>query len=289
MEKRNRILGIVTLYNPDVRQAAANVMRYLNDIDALIIWDNSAAVQEVRQRISQYLPVPEGKIIWHGTGQNECIAPAINYAWQYAKTHQFQLLLIMDQDSQWSNFAFFRQKVETYYQAGNKWAFVPYIAGNDIWPIQQEIHFRRVFINSGTIIPIEILDHINGADETFPLDALDHDLAIRIQKAGYKIACITCCILYHTVGHPKRSRFLHLFTNDYGRERTYSIAKSHLIKYRKHKNWFTAYEKRKIFKEYFMWKLIRIALAEDDKMGRLKMLLKGIRDGMKYDLKTTKQ
>ena len=264
-------------------------MRYLNNVDALIIWDNSNADQEVQQRISQYLPDTRGKIIWHGTGQNECIAPAINYAWQYAKTHQFQLLLIMDQDSQWSNFAFFRQKVEAYYQAGNKWAFVPYIAGNDIWPIQQEVHFRRVFINSGTIIPIEILDRIDGADETFPLDALDHDLAIRIQKAGYSIACITCCILYHTVGHPKRSRFLHLFTNDYGRERTYSIAKSHLIKYRKHRSWFTAYEKRKIFKEYYMWKIIRIALAEDDKLGRLKMLLKGIRDGMKYDLTTTKQ
>ena len=96
-------------------------------------------------------------------------------------------------------------------------------------------------------------------------------------------------MLYHTVGHPKRSRFLNLFTNDYGRERTYSIAKTHLIKYRKHKSWFTAYEKRKIFKEYYMWKLIRIIFAEEDKLGRLKMLIKGIWDGMNYDLKKTKR
>lgn len=287
--KENRILGIVTLFNPDARQAADNILRYLEDVDALIIWDNSPAEKEIPQKVGQYLPDPEGKIIWHNTGKNECIAPAINYAWQYAKTQGFQMLLIMDQDSQWADFAFFRKKVETYYQAGNKWAFVPYIAGNDIWTIQQEIHIKRVFINSGTIIPIEILDAIDGADETFPLDALDHDLAIRIQKAGYQIACITCCILYHTVGHPKRSRFLHLFTNDYGRERTYSITKSHLIKYRKHKDWFTAYEKRKIFKEYYMWKLIRIVFAEEDKLGRLKMFLKGIKDGMTFDITTTKR
>jgi hypothetical protein len=38
-----------------------------------------------------------------------------------------------------------------------------------------------------------------------------------------------------------------------------------------------------------MWKLIRIIFAEEDKLGRLKMLIKGIWDGMNYDLKKTKR
>lgn len=285
----NNILGVTTLYNPDIEKAANNILHYIEYIDALIIWDNTPLEKNVRQNICARLSEFAHKIIWHGTGKNECIAPAINYAWKYAKEKGYKMLLIMDQDSQWADFAFFRKKIEEYYSAGNKWVFVPYIAGNDTWVIFNEIHFKRVFINSGTIIPIEILDAIDGADETFALDALDHDLAIRIQKAGYQIACITCCILYHTVGQPKRSRFLHIFTNDYGRERTYSIAKAHLIKYRKHKEWFTCYEKRKIFKEYYMWKFIRIILAEEDKIGRMKMLFKGIKDGMMFDLTKTKK
>lgn len=285
----NNLLGVTTLYNPDIEKAANNILRYIEYIDTLIIWDNSPLEKNVHQDICTRLSEFANKIIWHGTGKNECIAPAINYAWKYAKENGYNMLLIMDQDSQWADFSFFRKKTEEYYSAGNKWVFVPYIAGNDTWVIFNEIHFKRVFINSGTIIPIEILDAIDGADETFALDALDHDLAIRIQKAGYQIACITCCMLYHTVGQPKRSRILHIFTNDYGRERTYSIAKAHLIKYRKHKEWFTCYEKRKIFKEYYMWKFIRIVLAEEDKAGRMKMLFKGIKDGMMFDLTKTKK
>lgn len=284
-----KMLGLVTLYNPNPQEASENIKRYIHDIDKLIIWDNSPIEANIKQQVIDLMTDEKDHIVWHGDGQNKCIAPAINFAWKYAKEQGYDLLLIMDQDSHWANFSFYREKVEHYYLTGNKWTFVPYIAGNDNWVIFNEVHFKRVFINSGTIIPIEILNAIDGADETFALDALDHDLAIRIQKAGYQIACITCCMLYHTVGHPKRSRFLNLFTNDYGRERTYSIAKTHLIKYRKHKSWFTAYEKRKIFKEYYMWKLIRIIFAEEDKLGRLKMLIKGIWDGMNYDLKKTKR
>jgi len=274
------IIGIVTLYNPDMNVAISNIHRYAPCLDQLIVWDNSP--------INHQSLLSGNNILYHWTGENTYIAPAINYTWQYAKEHQYDLILIMDQDSQWSNFPFFKQKVEDLF-AKQPGVFVPYIAGNDIWPFNEELVSRRIFINSGNIIPTHILTAINGADETFEMDALDHDLAIRIQKAGYTITCITSCILYHTVGHPKRSKWLHLFTNDYGRERTYSIAKCHLIKYRKHKQWFTPADKLKIFKEYYMWKFIRLVLVEEDKIGRFKMFIKGIHDGLHYDLSKTKQ
>ncbi len=284
-----KMLGVVTLYNPEICVVAENIRLYANSLDALIVWDNSPLRQNVQQRLLEALPELTDKIIWHGTGENLCIAPAINYAWHYAREHGFDLLLTMDQDSRWANFSFYRERVEHYYADGNLWAFAPYVAGNDTWAITDEVHFRRVLITSGAVFPIKILNAIDGADLTFPLDALDHDLAIRLQKAGYKIACITSSVLYHTIGRPQKDNFMHLFTNDYGRERTYSIAKSHLIKYRKHKDWFTCYEKRRIFKEYYMWKFIRIVLVEHDKWGRLKMLCKGIKDGFSYDLSKTKR
>ncbi|MCQ2311362.1 MAG: hypothetical protein MJZ64_06410 [Paludibacteraceae bacterium] len=274
------ILGVVTLYNPDIESANNNIQQYAPYVEKVIVWDNSPICHQSQ--------IVGDNLIYHWTGQNTYIAPAINYAWEYAQANSYDLILIMDQDSHWANFSFFRTKVEELYAQEHN-VYVPYIAGNDNWIFDKEIVERRIFINSGTIIPTDILTAINGADEVFEMDALDHDLAIRIQKANYKILCITSCILYHTVGHPKRSKWLHLFTNDYGRERTYSIAKCHLIKYRKHKKWFTPADKRKIFKEYYMWKFIRLVLVEEDKIGRFKMFVKGIHDGFRFDLSKTKQ
>ncbi len=274
------ILGVVTLYNPDLESANNNIQQYAPYVEKVIVWDNSP--------ISHQSQIVGDNLLYHWTGQNTYIAPAINYAWKYAQDNNYDLILIMDQDSRWANFSFFRTKVEELYAREHN-VYVPYIAGNDNWIFNKEVVERRIFINSGTIIPTDILTTIDGADEVFEMDALDHDLAIRIQKAGYKILCITSCILYHTVGHPKRSKWLHLFTNDYGRERTYSIAKCHLIKYRKHKKWFTPSDKRKIFREYYMWKFIRLVLVEEDKIGRFKMFIKGIHDGFRFDLSKTKQ
>ncbi len=280
-----KMLGLVTIYNPDPAEAAANIKRYVYDLDELIIWDNSPLDKNLRSLILHELDDVKDKIIWKGDGENRCIAQAINFAWHYAKEHGLDFLLIMDQDSKWYSFSLYRQQIEHYWNEGNKWVFTPFIAGNDRWYITKPLEQRRIFINSGTVLPIEILTAINGADEAFPLDALDHDMSYRIMKAGYQVYCITSCILFHTIGKPRKSKRLHLFTNDYGRARTYSITKCHIMNYRKHRDIMTAYEKRKFFKEIFWWKFVRLVIAEEDKIGRFKMFFKGIKDGVSYKIK----
>lgn len=277
------MLGVVTLYNPEPDEAVENIKRYIGDLDTLIIWDNSPLEKNVKNEVLSRLSDVAEKIIWHGDGKNYCIAPAINYAWKYAKEYAYTLLLIMDQDSQWKNFSEYRKIIECIIGRGEIYVFKPYIVGDDHWKADKDIIFRRRFINSGTVFPIEILDKINGADDVFALDALDTDLSIRTLVAGYKIACLTKGKLIHTIGKPKRSRFLRIFTNDYGRERTYSITKSHIICYRKNKKYLNFDEKKIFFKEILMWKFIRIILVENDKIGRMKMYLKGIKEGLNYN------
>lgn len=276
------MLGIVTLYNPDVEVLADNISKYHPFLDKLIIWDNSALDKNLKEKLYSCIGDKLQSVLWHGDGTNHCIAPAINFAWKYAKENSYDFLLIMDQDSSWSNFDRYRYAIEKYWKQGKEWAYTPYVVGCDNWIIRKRLQFRRLFINSGTVIPIKILDAINGADETFALDALDHDLAIRIQKKGYKIACITSCLLYHTMGEPKKSEHLHLLTNNYNADRTYSITKSHIINLRKHANWFSFSEKRRIIKEHVVMSAIRIILLEPNKYSRLRMMFKGLTDGLKY-------
>lgn len=291
MEKINyktKLLALVTLYHPDLHDAAENILRYIGDVDTLIIWDNSPLKEKVREHLQQVLGTYADKIVWKGDGANRGIAIAINAALHYADKQGFDLLLLMDQDSRWEDFQAFRLRAEACFGENPDLAVCPYIDGNDTFEREQEIQPKRCFITSGTVIPVKLLQQIGGADESFPVDALDHDLAIRLQMAGATIVCLTQHTLCHQVGNACRMGPLHIFTNNYGPARTYSIARAHLIKYRKHRNWLTAAEKRFIIKEYYLLKLARILLAEPQKRQRLWMFFKGIYDGLTFDLSKTR-
>lgn len=282
------MLGVVTLYNSDPQTAADNILRYARGLDFLIVWDNSSLERGLQQRMQALLTDVWSKTLWHGTGKNQCIAPAVNFAWQYAKDNGYDLLLIMDQDSQWHDFDAYRREIESHYEAGDVWVYTPYVEGMDVWEITEKAQHRRFFINSGTVIPVQFLNEIGGADETFALDALDHNLSIRILKRGHEVYCLTSHKLTHTLGAPTRSAVLRLYTPDYGRERTYSIVRSHIINYRAQRKWMTREERVSILKEFVFWKFVRIILAEHDKWGRLKMYMKGLADGLRYDISKTK-
>ena len=68
----------------------------------------------------------------------------------------------------------------------------------------------------------------------------------------------------------------------------YSITRSHIIKYRKHKDWLTFSENKKTFKKHYFDKFIRIILAEPQKAARLRSFFRGIYDGITYDIKKVK-
>lgn len=280
----SRILGLVTLYNPDPDKAICNIQQYIHDIDQLIIWDNSALEVGLKDKILSVLHEETSKIIWYGDGKNYCIAPAINYSWHYAQDNNYDLILLMDQDSQWEDFHSFKTDVIELFRTSPNCVFCPYVINNDTFTITKTVQEKRVFINSGTVIPTHILNQIKGADLAFPLDALDHDIAIRIQKQGYSIVCLTKHMLHHTIGDPQIMGPFHLYTDNYGPDRIYSISKCHIIKYRKHKDWLTYAENKKTFSEHYFKKFIRILLAEPQKVKRLKMFFKGIYDGITFPI-----
>lgn len=283
-----KILGLVTLYNPEFPDAVDNIMRYLPNLDLLVIWDNSPLEANLKEKILESIAEEADKIIWHGDGNNYCIAPAINFAWHYAQKNHFDLILLMDQDSRWEDFHSYKTDVEEHFRASGKYVFCPHIPSDDTFEITKDVQEKKIFINSGTIIPTSILDDIGGADEAFPLDALDHDLAIRIQKAGYKIVSLTKHKLHHTVGNFKMMGPFHIYTHNYSPQRLYSISRSHIIKYRKHKDWLSSSEIKVMLKEHYIRQLLRILLAEPQKMCRLKMFFKGIYDGITFSLNNSK-
>ena len=99
-----KMIGVVTLYNPDKAQTLSNISRYAPFLEALVVWDNSA------ENHGQWFAEPH--ILYHWTGENTCIAPALNYTWQKAVEGNYSSILIMDQDSTWDDFAAYRKDIE---------------------------------------------------------------------------------------------------------------------------------------------------------------------------------
>ena len=272
------ILGIVTLFNPEQSLVLGNMERYAPHLEQLIVWDNSA------ESHADWFSAPN--ILYHWTGENRFIAAAVNFAWYHAEEKGFDLLLIMDQDSHWVDFAAFRKQAERCYQTYPDRVFCPHIPGNDCFRITEEIQPKKVFINSGTMIPIHILHAIGGADELFPLDALDYDLSHRVLDAGFDIVCLTSHKLIHTVGTVQRMGPFQIATTNLGPERTYSISRSFTLYYRRYRKQLPAAEKWFILREHFFLEVGRILLAEPQKWSRLKHLAKGMCDGLTSKLTT---
>ncbi len=279
-----KMLGVVTLYNPDAQNAVDNIRRYIDDLDLLIVWDNSPLEAGLREQVLASLQQEKDKIVWQGDGQNHFIASAVSYALDYATQRCFDMLLIMDQDSCWEDFRSFRRMVESCLKDNPSRVFCPYIVGNDTFEKVEVVQQKNFFINSGTVIPVRLLQAIGGVDEAFQLDALDEDLSIRVRSAGYSIVCLTDHMLYHVIGTPQRRGPFNLYTPNYNASRTYIIAKSHVILYRKHRKRLSWAEKVFFLKEYFLIRFLVIFLAEPDKGERLKMFFKGIHDGCRYKL-----
>lgn len=272
------ILGVVTLYNPNEKKIKENIQSYLPYITELIIWDNSVSDHKIW--FEQY-----DKIIYHHTGRNECIAPAINYASKYIKECGYQLLLIMDQDSQWENFGAFAKDAINIYENKVADVFTPYVKGCDNFEITSSIMPRRLFINSGTLMSNKALDIIGEVDEkAFPLDALDHDMALTLLENDVKIVCLTNYTLNHNLGNLKRKGLFNILTHDYNAFRTYSMTRSHIICYRKHYEYMNERERKYLYNEIIFHKIKRIILAESNKLERLKSLMKGIWNGVNYRL-----
>lgn len=280
-----KMLGLVTLYNPNPEEAVRNIRRYIYDIETLIIWDNSPLESNLKQKIIGSLAEEADKVIWHGDGENYCIAPAVNYAWHYAMEHDYDMILLMDDDSKWEDFISYRKEVEFLYHQQGMMVFTPYVKGCDGFTITDSVQPKTLFINSGTVLPTKIITMIGGVDEkAFPLDAIDHDMAFSITELGYRIICLTSHNLNHDLGHPQRLGIFHIFTPNYNCFRTYSMTRSHIICYRKHKSIRTKEIKKYLYKEILFRKFMRIILAEPDKWNRMKAFIKGIKDGCRYNV-----
>ncbi|MFS0775282.1 glycosyltransferase [Neobacillus sp. 3P2-tot-E-2] len=132
--------------------------------------------------------------------RNLGIATAYNFAWSIAKENGSQWLLLLDHDTELT-VEYFNQFGLLTEMSNDVVAVVPRIFSENtmispvfsssLRPLQEKrpvagLQTQPVMaINSGTLIRVDFINELNGFNESFPLDFLDHWIFFTLYKNGH--------------------------------------------------------------------------------------------------------
>lgn len=203
-----KVTMVVVLYKlkPEESKTFQTLKQIMNstsnpfkDIE-LILYDNSPVKQD-------FTPPPnEGiHISYYHDPRNLGIAAAYNYAWSVAKGNNSQWLLLLDHDTELTQ-EYFHSILTLDNIPENVVAVVPKINSENtmispvyshsLRPLKEErpspgIQVKPVMaINSGALISVHFLNEINGFNEDFALDYLDHWLFYKIYEKNRKVLLV---------------------------------------------------------------------------------------------------
>lgn len=263
-----RLLSVFVLYHPDLVLLEKGISEVAQYVDHILLWENSV----VDHHLFADAPFCR-KIEWTGSGSNEGISAALNFAWKYAAREGYDYLLTMDQDSVFLGFRNFLDNIRSSHEP-----LGIYGPGVNWMAFSGSLYRYDFLITSGMLIPVSILNQLAGFRSDFKVDGIDLDLTLRAKETGIPTYLVGDCALLQRYGVSKSRKviFKQFSISSYSSERLYSIYRNLQILLVEHPDlaWKRHYRQ--------MWGIRNIAkriLVEDDRRSTFKSILKGIRDG----------
>ncbi|MDR0660904.1 MAG: hypothetical protein LBG19_08935 [Prevotellaceae bacterium] len=267
-----KLLAVVISYYPDVKEAVDNILRYISNIDKLIIWENTPEPDRNKYRIE--IPEYANKIAHLSTGENEGIAYPLNRAAELGIADGFTHILTMDQDSYWENFDYYKNIVDKYHSQYK--IFSPNV--NYRYGLEREIQEIEAAITSGGIYDLTLFQEIGFFREDYFIDAVDTEFCFRAIKNSYPTICIKHAHLKQQFAAP--TKFLGIPAPNYSAFRTYYITRNHIRLWKEYPQIISKKLKRFIIKNYIVKRFIQILLVENNKIKKIKAQSKGVRHGL---------
>jgi len=269
------ILAIIVTYYPNADDLVTNVFSFINEVETLIIWDNTPLSDQLNNHFEVFKK--NKKIIQAGTGKNMGLAFAFNYAIDFMRedSEKYTHLLTMDQDSTWINFKDF---VDVAKVSSTNSIYSPNI--NHHLPQSLELSKVKTCINSGALFPVEVLNIIGKFNEVYSVDAVDYDFCFRANIKGISIIKVPWCHMNQKFGVRLKSKYFNLETNVYSPKRLFFIARNHILLWRDYPAQLDFQLKKMILISYTFGKMIKVTLMEDDKIKKNISILSGFFCGL---------
>ena len=275
-----QIAGVVVLYNPDA-EVISNIKSYSRSLARLYVVDNSEYVSE-----DIVLAIAEDNIEYIPFRQNLGIAKALNTGAEKAISDGFKWLLTMDQDSAASNGMVEELLTTTHFYSENQ---IGIVSPQHIMPSTQQINTQdfeeaTVVMTSGNLLNLDAYKKAGNFREDFFIDYVDHEFCLRLKLNGFKIIINNKAKLRHQLGQVKLYSLFWstISSTNHNYIRRYYITRNRLATISSYRSKFPEYcssELKTQFKE-----IIKLLLVEDDKLRKLKSIVRGYIDYKKNKL-----
>lgn len=275
----SNIYGVVTLYNPDLEEAARNINRYLNDIGKLLIWANSPV--EDRDKFLDQL-TDRSKVEFVQSDKNAGVVKALNAALRRARAGGYEYLLSMDQDSTWNDFGDYLEKAMTV-RANDESVTItgPYAVETEEEAMSAPggVMYLDYVIVSGALYDISMFDKTGDFAEVYFIDAADEEFCLRAGTYGFRHAVIGDSMLVHRFGERIEHKILgiKIVTHNYSSLRYYYSVRNHIWLIRS--GYSPASRSLRLFGRYVIKTFIRALFFETDRKDKVSAVFRGIRDG----------
>lgn len=272
------VAGVVVLYRPS-SETLDNVLSYLRQVQVLYAVDNTEQPDEsLAKRLEsfdgvEYLP----------NHQNLGVAAALNLAARKALEGGYEWLLTMDQDSVATG-----GMVDTLLSCASEPGvgrvglvspFHVQVGGAKREPAGR-CHQVLTPMTSGSLVSLSAHTAVGPFLEELFIDEVDNEFCLRLRVAGYSVLEAGEARLSHRVGTVRFHRFpVPMYTTNHPPVRRYYMTRNRLYVGRMYRHSFPSYyrwQRGQIVKD-----AVKIALYEDRKLEKLRMMFSGMRDGLR--------
>lgn len=276
----SKLIGVVVLYNPNIKELSDNIKSYINDLDALICVDNS----DYKTNLSE---ISNTNIWYYYMGENIGLARALEFGINKAIAMGADFIAQFDQDSLCDNNCMKKLmniivNDEQIGMVGPNINLIYRNKGKRIFSTQNKLYNSNLkevawLITSGSIIRADVYKQIGGIDTSLFISGIDRDVCCRVRATKNKIVLCGDCILFQEAGNTKKIKILGkvLHPPYLNYKRYYYIFRNELYLRRKNGKAYVDC-KTNLFKY-----LICVLLFEGEKVKKIKQIGLGIYDSFK--------
>jgi rhamnosyltransferase len=136
-------------------------------------------------------------------------------------------------------------------------------------------------ITAGALHSVSAWRHVGGFRDDFFIDYVDIEFCFAARARGYVVAQAHAPTILHSIGQPTHRRlvFRTVSPSHHDRTRRYFMTRNRIVVWRR----YLVQERRWIASDFVagVKELIKIALFETDRAGKLRAIARGARDGMR--------
>lgn len=271
MIKQIRILAVYTLYNPQLELLKQSIESIVNHVEKIILYDNSPS------KVALDGLANDTSIIYQHSNINS-ISMAYNFAFRYAKTNGYNYILTMDQDSCFYDFGKFIEDIRSNDVCG--------IVGCNMDNKQSDCNQPFIQVpflqNSGTMHKTDLVELLDGWDETFTIDCIDHDYCYKARKMNVPVYIDSRVFLNHKIGEEKTVKIANktIYITSYSPNRLYLMFRDYILFFKKWGD--DAAQLKRHFTKGWLRNSLKILLFDNEcKWSKLHAILKGTIHGIK--------